>query len=188
MATGTYGIANVKDITTNFGITLDTQSALCPTYSMITANSSLGVSGATYEANQLVLYKHIYKKTAAKTYKLTISNLNAFLSAMGYDDEVGYWELYPAGNIYNGGSYPTSYLQYNGNNYIQGTKAQWTNFYNVMYNNDYWDSFDLKSSETNDTFSLYDYSTTSVITTITNLKNGNNQTISLSVPSTPTTT
>ena len=44
------------------------------------------------------------------------------------------------------------------------------------------------TSETNDTFSLYDYSTTSIITTITNLKNGNNQTISLSVPSTPTTT
>jgi hypothetical protein len=184
MATGTYGIANVKDITTNFSITLNTQSALCPTYSMITANSSLGVSGATYAANQLVLYKHIYKKAAATTYKLTISNLNAFLSAMGYEDEDGYWELCPAGNRYDGGSYPTSYLRYNGNNYIQGTQAQWTTFYNVMYNNDYWDSFDLKNSETDDTFSLYDYSTTSIMTTITNLKNGSNQMISLSVPTT----
>ena len=188
MATGTYGIANVKDITTSFSITLNTQSALCPTYSMITANSSLGVSGATYAANQLVLYKHIYKKAAATTYSLTISNLNAFLSAMGYEDEDGYWELCPAGNRYDGGSYPTSYLQYNGNNYIKGTQAQWTTFYNLMYNNDYWDAFDLKNSETDDTFNLYDYCTTSIMTAIKNLKNGSNQTISLSLPSTPTTT
>lgn len=83
MATETYRIANVKDIATDFGITLDTRSDLCPTYRMITANSSLGVSGATYEANQLVLYKHIYKKTATKTYKLTISNLNAFFKRYG---------------------------------------------------------------------------------------------------------
>ena len=184
MATGTYGIANVKDITTSFSVTLNTQSALCPTYSMITANSNLGVSGATYAANQLVLYKHIYKKAAATTYSLTISNLNAFLSAMGYEDEDGYWELYPNGTRYDGGSYPTSYLQYNGNNYIKGTQAQWTTFYNLMYNNDYWDAFDLKNSETDDTFSLYDYCTTSIMTAIKNLKNGSNQTISLSVPTT----
>lgn len=152
---------------------------------MITANSSLGVSGATYAANQLVLYKHIYKK--AETYKLTISNLNAFLSAMGYDAEEGYWELCPAGHRYNGGSYPTSYLQYNGNNYIQGTQAQWTAFFNVVYDKDYWDNLNLLNSETNDTFCLNEYCETSVITTVfTNLKNGSNQTISLRAPSTPT--
>ena len=184
MATGSYGIANVKDITSNFNITLSTQSALCPTYSMITANPNLGVSGATYAANQLVLYKHIYKKV----YKLTISNLNDFLSTMGYEDENGYWELCLVDTVYEGGNYPTSYLSYNGKNYIQGTQAQWTAFFNVADDNDYWDSFYLKNSETNETFSLYDYSTTSVITTITNLKNGSNQTISLNAPSTPTTT
>ena len=51
MATGSYGIANVKDITSNFNITLSPQSALCPTYSMITENPNLCVSGATYAAN-----------------------------------------------------------------------------------------------------------------------------------------
>ena len=183
MATGSYGIANVKDITSNFNITLSPQSALCPTYSMITENPNLCVSGATYAANQLVLYKHIYK-----VYKLTISNLNDFLSSMGYKDENGRWKLYLKDTIYEGGSYPTSYLQYNGNNYIQGTQAQWTAFFNVADDNGYWDILYLLNSETNDTFSLYDYSTTSVITTITNLKNGSNQTISLNAPSTPTTT
>ena len=183
MATGSYGIANVKDITNNFNITLSTQSALCPTYSMITENPNLVVSGATYAANQLVLYKHIYK-----VYKLTISNLNDFLSSMGYKDENGYWELCPAGNRYNGGSYPTSYLQYNGNNYIQGTQAQWTAFFNVVYDKDYWDNLNLLNSKTNDTFSLYDFCETSVITVFTNLKNGSNQTILLRLPSTPSAT
>lgn len=184
MATGSYGIANVKDITSNFNITLSPQSALCPTYSMITENPNLCVSGATYAANQLVLYKHIYKKV----YKLTISNLNDFLSAMGYEDENGYWELCPAGNRYNGGSYPISYLQYNGNNYIQGTQAQWTAFFNVVDDKDHWDTLDLLNSETNDIFSLNEYYETSVITVFTNLKNGSNQTILLSVPSTPSAT
>ena len=178
-------IANVQSIYDNFGVTVHSSKNLCPTFSQITARPTLGVSGATYEAKQLVLLRHIYKKPF---YRLTISNLNDFLSSMGYKDENGYWELCPAGNRYNGGSYPTSYLQYNGNNYIQGTQAQWTAFFNVVSDNDYWDALDLLNNKTDDTFSLYDFCETSVITVFTNLKNGNNQTILLRLPSTPSAT
>lgn len=186
MATGSYGIANVKDITSNFSITLSSQSALCPTYSLITSNSSLGVSGATYASNQLVLYKHIYRRAAATNYNLTISNLSNFLSAMGYEDENGYWELYFDGSKYDGGGYPTSYLQYNAENFIEGTEEEWTAFYEQVDSGDYWDNVELQNSETEESFSLSDYSRTGLKTVIRNLASGSDQTILLEVPSAPT--
>ena len=62
MAKDTNGIANVKDITEAFGVTLSTKPTLCPKYSVIIANSYLGVSGYTYTDKQLVRFQHIYKK------------------------------------------------------------------------------------------------------------------------------
>ena len=81
-------IANVQSIYDNFGVTVHSSKNLCPTFSQITAKPTLGVSGASYEAKQLVLLRHIYK---INFYQLTISNLNAFLSAIKCVDENGYW-------------------------------------------------------------------------------------------------
>ena len=173
-------IANVQSIYDNFGITIHSSKNLCPTFSQITANSTLGVSGATYEAKQLVLLRHIYKKPF---YKLTISNLNAFLSAIKCVDENGYWNISINDVIYDGGNYPTSYLQYNGDNFIRGTQEQWTALYNVLNDTNYWTSLELVNNETDDRFTLNDYSPKLIKTVFTNLKNGYNQTISLNLPS-----
>ena len=173
-------IANVQSIYDNFGVTVHSSKNLCPTFSQITANSTLGVSGATYEAKQLVLLRHIYKKPF---YKLTISNLNAFLSAIKCVDENGYWNISINDVIYDGGNYPTSYLQYNGDNFIRGTQEQWTALYNVLNDTNYWTSLELVNNETDDRFTLNDYSPKLIKTVFTNLKNGYNETISLNLPS-----
>ena len=178
-------IANVQSIYDNFGVTVHSSKNLCPTFSQITANSTLGVSGATYEAKQLVLLRHIYKKPF---YKLTISNLNAFLSAIKCVDENGYWNISINDVIFDGRDYPTSYLQYNGDNIITGTQEQWAALYNVLNDTNYWTSLELVNNETDDRFTLNDYSPKLIKTVFTNLKNGSNQTISLNAPSTPTTT
>ena len=173
-------IANVQSIYDNFGVTVHSSKNLCPTFSQITANSTLGVSGATYEAKQLVLLRHIYKKPF---YKLTISNLNAFLSAIKCVDENGYWEISINDVIYDDGNYPTSYLAYNGDNFIRGRQEQWTALYNVLNDTNYWTSLELVNSETDDRFTINDYSPIPIKTVFTNLKNGYNQTISLNLPS-----
>ena len=173
-------IANVQSIYDNFGVTVHSSKNLCPTFSQITANSTLGVSGATYEAKQLVLLRHIYK---INFYQLTISNLDAFLSAIKCVDEYGYWKISIKDVIYDGGKYPTSYLQYNGDNIITGTQEQWTALYNVLNDTNYWTSLELVNSETDDRFTINDYSPIPIKTVFTNLKNGYNQTISLNLPS-----
>lgn len=173
-------IANVQSIYDNFGVTVHSSKNLCPTFSQITARPTLGVSGATYEAKQLVLLRHIYKKPF---YRLTISNLNAFLSAIKCVDENGYWNISINDVIYDGGNYPTSYLAYNGDNFITGTQEQWTALYNVLNDTNYWTSIELVNSETDDRFTLNDYSPKLIKTVFTNLKNGYNETISLNLPS-----
>ena len=172
-------IANVQSIYDNFGTTLHPSKDLCPTFSQITANSNLGVSGASYEAKQLVLLRHIYRKVF---YKLTISNLNAFLSAIKCVDD-GSWKISINDVISDGGKYPTSYLEYNGDNFIRGTQEQWAALYNELNNTNYWTSLELVNIETDDRFTLNDYSPTPIKTVFTNLKNGYNQTISLNLPS-----
>ena len=178
-------IANVQSIYDNFGVTVHSSKNLCPTFSQITARPTLGVSGATYEAKQLVLLRHIYKKPF---YRLTISNLNAFLSAIKCVDENGYWEISINDVIFDGGNYPTSYLQYNGENYITGTKEQWAALYNELNGFNSWADLELVNSEIDDRFKLNDYSPKPIKTVFTNLKNGYNQTISLNLPSTPSAT
>lgn len=172
-------IANVQSIYDNFGVTVHSSKNLCPTFSQITARPTLGVSGATYEAKQLVLLRHIYKKPF---YQLTISNLDTFLSAIKCVG-AGYWEISINDVKYDGGNYPSSYLEYNGNNYITGTKEQWTALYNVLNGSNSWADLELVNSETDDRFNLSDYSSTFIRTVFTNLKNGYNETISLNLPS-----
>lgn len=172
-------IANVQSIYDNFGIALHPSKDLCPTFSQITANSNLGVSGASYEAKQLVLLRHIYRKVF---YKLTISNLNALLSAIKCAVD-GRWKISINDVISDGGKYPTSYLEYNGDNFIRGTQEQWAALYNELNNTNYWTSLELVNSKTDDRFTLNDYSPTPIKTVFTNLKNGYNQTISLNLPS-----
>lgn len=172
-------IANVQSIYDNFGVTVHSSKNLCPTFSQITARPTLGVSGATYEAKQLVLLRHIYKKPF---YQLTISNLDTFLSAIKCVG-AGYWEISINDVKYDGGNYPSSYLEYNGNNYITGTKEQWTALYNVLNDTNYWTSLELVNNETDDRFTLNDYSPKLIKTVFTNLKNGYNETISLNLPS-----
>lgn len=173
-------IANVQSIYDNFGITVHSSKNLCPTFSQITAKPTLGVSGASYEAKQLVQLRHIYK---IPFYQLTISNLDAFLSAIKCVDENGFWEISINDVIYDGRDYPTSYLQYNNNNYITGTQEQWTALYNVLNDTNYWSSLELVNSKTDDRFTLNDYSPKPIKTVFTNLKNGYNETISLNLPS-----
>lgn len=172
-------IANVQSIYDNFGVTVHSSKNLCPTFSQITAKQTLGVSGASYEAKQLVLLRHIYKKVF---YQLTISNLDAFLSAIKCVG-AGYWEISINDVKYDGGNYPSSYLEYNGNNFITGTQEQWTALYNVLNDTNYWTSLELVNSETDDRFNLNDYSPKLIKTVFTNLKNGYNETISLNLPS-----
>lgn len=173
-------IANVQSIYDNFGVTVHSSKNLCPTFRQIMARPTLGVSGATYEAKQLVLLRHIYKITF---YQLTISNLDAFLSAIKCVDENGYWKISINDVISDGGNYPTSYLQYNGENFITGTKEQWTALYNKLNGSNSWANLELVNSETDDRFNLNDYSSTFIKTVFTNLKNGYNETISLNLPS-----
>lgn len=173
-------IANVQSIYDNFGVTVHSSKNLCPTFSQITARPTLGVSGASYDAKQLVLLRHIYK---INFYQLTISNLDAFLSALKCVDEYGYWKISINDKIFDGGNYPTSYLQYNVENYITGTKEQWTALYNVLNNTNYWADLELVNSKTDDRFNLSYYSPTPIKTVFTNLKNGYNETISLNLPS-----
>ena len=173
-------VANVQSIYDNFGVTVHSSKNLCPTFSQITAKPTLGVSGASYEAKQLVLLRHIYK---INFYQLTISNLDAFLSAIKCVDEYGWWKISINDVIFDGRDYPTSYLQYNNNNYITGTQEQWTALYNVLNNTNYWISLELVNNKTDDRFTLNDYSPKPIKTVFTNLKNGYNQTISLNLPS-----
>ena len=178
-------IANVQSIYDNFGVTVHSSKNLCPTFSQITARPTLGVSGATYEAKQLVLLRHIYK---INFYQLTISNLDAFLSAIKCVDENGYWKISINDVIFDGGKYPTSHLQYNGDNIITGTQEQWAALYNVLNGSNSWADIELVNSKTDDRFNLSDDSSTFIKTVFTNLKNGNNQTILLRLPSTPSAT
>ena len=173
-------IANVQSIYDNFGVTVHSSKNLCPTFSQITARPTLGVSGATYEAKQLVLLRHIYK---INFYQLTISNLDAFLSAIKCVDEYGLWKISINDVIFDGRDYPTSYLQYNGDNIITGTQEQWAALYNVLNGSNSGADIELVTSETDDRFKLNDYSPKPIKTVFTNLKNGYNQTISLNLPS-----
>ena len=173
-------IANVQSIYDNFGVTVHSSKNLCPTFSQITARPTLGVSGATYEAKQLVLLRHIYK---INFYQLTISNLDAFLSAIKCVDEYGFWKISINDVKFDGGNYPTSYLQYNSDNLITGTQEQWTALYNVLNGSNSWADIELVNSETDDRFNLSDYSSTFIKTVFTNLKNGYSETISLNLPS-----
>lgn len=180
-------IANAAYIAKNFGVAIGPSSAYCPVFSEIASKPTLVVSGGvSYSINQLVLCKDIHKKevtpTPVTTCKLTISNLNTFLKNTGYTNTGGIWRIYVGSTEYDGGSYPVSYLRYNDKNIISGTTTMWTNIYNTMSNNEWWDSIDLVNSQTNQRFCLSDYSNAYMSTTFANLKNGNNQTITLNLP------
>lgn len=134
MTTNGNAIATVGDIRRNFGITLRTDDSYCPTYSIITADASLGVSGGDYESNQLVMYKHIYKKTVAI---LTVTDWKEFMEEIGEDSTSdGTW-VFAYGNSSDimdyceDPSFPESGLYYFDSEplekecQITGTTAQW---------------------------------------------------------------
>ena len=182
MAKDTNGIANVKDITEAFGVTLSTKSTLCPKYSVIIANSYLGVSGYTYTDKQLVRFQHIYKKEDNTKYRLTITNLAAFLDAEGFGQGDGTWDFYINGQVYDGGNYPYSnlnYFDYEVTNYVEGTMAQWENLYNIIDDINYWSYVFLLHSDSEDRMNLSNFSSINIKTVINNLANGSNQSISL---------
>lgn len=158
MATNGNAIATVGDIRTNFGVTLTSNDNYCPTYSSITANTSLGVSGATYSSNQLVMYKHIYKKATETIVTLTVTDWKEFIEDLG-EAEIsdGVWlfskeDSYE--NILDGNYndiYPTSRLYYfdvepdEKDCQIKGTAEQWLSFYESVDGE--WDLLGLKNEE-----------------------------------------
>ena len=70
-------IASVGDIISKCGVTVSTLgSGYCPTYSIISANTSLNVSGTTtYASNQLVQLDDIYKVETTRTIYITVRYL-----------------------------------------------------------------------------------------------------------------
>ena len=182
MAKDTNGIANVKDITEAFGVTLSTKPTLCPKYSVIIANSYLGVSGYTYTDKQLVRFQHIFKKEDETKYILTITNFDTFLDEEGFGQDDGMWEFYINGQVYDGGIYPYSRLNYFDDEvtkYVEGTTTQWRNLYNIINNNDAWSSVLLENYNSGEHLSLSNYSNINIKTVINSLANGSNQSISL---------
>ena len=182
MAKDTNGIANVKDITEAFGVTLSTKPTLCPKYSVIIANSYLGVSGYTYTDKQLVRFQHIFKKEDETKYRLTITNFDSFLDAEGFGQDDGTWEFYINGQVYDGGIYPYSRLNYFDDEvtkYVEGTTTQWRNLYNIINNNSAWSSVLLENYDSGEHLSLSNFSNIDIKTVINNLANGSNQSISL---------
>lgn len=158
MATNGNAIATVGDIRTNFGVTLTSNDNYCPTYSSITANTSLGVSGATYSSNQLVMYKHIYKKATETILTLTVTDWKEFIEDLGKEGNEGIW-MFSKENSYNNildgsynSNYPTSNLSYYDTEpterecQIKGTAEQWQSFYESVDGE--WDNLGLKNDDT----------------------------------------
>ena len=182
MAKDTNGIANVKDITEAFGVTLSTKPTLCPKYSVIIANSYLGVSGYTYTDKQLVRFQHIFKKEDETKYRLTITNFDTFLDEEDFGQDDGTWEFYINDQVYDGGNYPYSTLNYfdgEVTNYVEATTAQWRNLYNIINNNNSWSSVYLENSDSGELLNLSNHSNINIKTVINSLANGSNQSITL---------